>query len=285
MTAGEQAAVRAADAGTPVDPFAPDREPAWRWLHHLNPVAKLAAPLPVMVAVVFSDGIAVPAAFAVFGLLVLFSGARMPWRIGLALVVGIPLVAALLGITIGVWVDPARVGDVPGADVVLARIGDLRFTAAMYLVGLATAARLAALLVLALIAGMTATGPELVRAAVQTLRVPYRIGYTALAAYRFVPRFGHELEVIRAAHRVRGTDAGRGPAAAVRRWFGYAVPLLASAIRHAERVALAMDARAFGAHPTRTERHPVPWRTRDWVFIALFWAASVAVWWLAASIA
>ena len=52
---------------------------------------------------------------------------------------------------------------------------------------------------------------------VQNLRVPYRIGYTALAALRFVPRFGHELEVIRAAHRVRGTDARRGPVAAVRR--------------------------------------------------------------------
>jgi hypothetical protein len=36
------------------------------------------------------------------------------------------------------------------------------------------------------------------------------------------------------------------------------VPLLAGAIRHAERVALAMDARAFGAHPDRTERHLVP---------------------------
>ena len=33
------------------------------------------------------------------------------------------------------------------------------------------------------------------------------------------------------------------------------MPLLAGAIRHAERVALAMDARAFGAHPDRTEAY------------------------------
>jgi len=116
---------------------------------------------------------------------------------------------------------------------------------------------------------------------VQNLRVPYRIGYTALAALRFVPRFGHELEVIRAAHRVRGTDTRRGPVAAVRRAIGYSIPLLASAIRHAERVALAMDARAFGAHATRTERTLSRWRVRDTVFVVAFWAVGAAVYVLA----
>jgi energy-coupling factor transport system permease protein len=52
---------------------------------------------------------------------------------------------------------------------------------------------------------------------------------------------------------------------------------MAGAIRHAERVALAMDARAFGAYPDRTERHIVPFRARDVVFIALFLLASAAI--------
>ena len=114
----------------------------------------------------------------------------------------------------------------------------------------------------------------------QQLHLPYRVGYTALAAFRFVPRFRYELDVIRQAHRVRGTHGGRGPIAAVSRWFGYMVPLLASAIRHAERVALAMDARAFGAYPDRTERHLVPFRARDTVFTIAFWAVSAALLWL-----
>ncbi len=61
------------------------------------------------------------------------------------------------------------------------------------------------------------------------------------------------------------------------------MPLLAGAIRHAERVALAMDARGFGAYPDRTERHLVPFRARDVAYIALFWAVSAAVFWLAAA--
>jgi energy-coupling factor transport system permease protein len=62
----------------------------------------------------------------------------------------------------------------------------------------------------------------------------------------------------------------------VRGW-GYIVPLLASGIRHAERVALSMDARAFGAYPTRTERHISPFRTRDVVFIVAVILASAVI--------
>jgi energy-coupling factor transport system permease protein len=275
------------DAGTgasvavAVDPFAPrTRAARGGFLAALNPLAKLAAPVPDMILVVFSRGIALPLAIAAFAMVVLLAGTRLPGRAVVALLLGAPAAALLLGVTFGIWVDPATVAGTAEASVALFSVGDWTFTLAAYLVGLATALRIVAILLLSLIAGVTSTGPDLVRAMVQNLRVPYRIGYTALAALRFVPRFGHELEIIRAAHRVRGTDAGRGPIASVRRLIGYAVPLLASAIRHAERVALAMDARAFGAHPTRTERHLSPWRARDTVFVAAFLVVSALIaWW------
>ncbi len=267
--------------GVRIDPFAPKPPaPAWRFLHHLNPLAKVAAPLPVMLLLIFTRGIAIPLAFIVLVVALLLVGARLSGRVTAAIVVGLPVVIALMGVSFGLWVDASRIDQgSPAASVVLLEIGDWRFTLAAYLVGLATSLRIAALLALALLSGLTTSGPDLVRSMVQQLRVPYRIGYTALAAFRFVPRFGHELEVIRQAHRVRGTDAGRGPVAGLRRSIGYAVPLLASAIRHAERIALAMDARAFGAHATRTERYLVPWRARDTVFVLAFWAVAIALYW------
>jgi energy-coupling factor transport system permease protein len=200
-------------------------------------------------------------------------GARLTARVALGLFVGLPVAVAVLTMSFSLWADPSRVD----GTAVLAQIGDYRFYAGSLYIGLSTALRLASLATLALIGGLTTNGPDLVRSLVQQLRVPYRIGYTALAAYRFVPRFAHELEIIRAAHRVRGMTTGRGPIAGLRRYFGYVVPLLASAIRHAERVALSMDSRAFGAHPTRTERHIVPFRARDWVFIGLFWVGTAAL--------
>jgi energy-coupling factor transport system permease protein len=251
-----------------------------RFLHALNPLAKLLGPLPAMIALLFTRDLATPLAFSVLALAMLLVGARLSGRALAILLVGTPVGVALLGATLGVWIDPDRVdASAAAASVVLIEVGDWRFTLAAYLIGLATALRIAAIVLLSLLAGLTTTGPELVRGFVQNLRVPYRLGYTALAALRFAPRFGHELEVIRAAHRVRGIDTGRGPVAAMRRTVSYAVPLLASAIRHAERVALAMDARAFGAHPTRTERVISRWRVRDTVFVLLFWAASAAIFW------
>lgn len=271
----------ASAVATSPNPYA-ERAPAppARFLYRLNPLAKLVGPLPAMIIIVFTRDHATPLAFVVLALVLLLVGAQLRAAVAVALVVGTAVGVVVLGVTFGVWVDPTRVDDTTAAaSVVLMQVGDWRFTLAAYLIGLATALRVAAIVLLSLIAGLTTTGPELVRAMVQNLRVPYRVGYTALAALRFVPRFRHELGVIRAAHRVRGIDTGRGPVAAVRRSISYAIPLLASAIRHAERVALAMDARAFGAHEMRTERILSRWRVRDTVFVAAFWLVTVAIVW------
>jgi energy-coupling factor transport system permease protein len=262
------------------DPYAV--APRRGFLARLNPIAKIAGPLPIMIAVVFTRDVLTPAVVLAAALVVILTGARLRALTIALLILGTPVLLAVFAVSFGVWVDPGSIDPSwPGTSTVLVQIGDWRFTLAALGVGLATALRVGAVLMLSLIAGVSTTGPELVRALVQNLRVPYRIGYTALAALRFVPRFRSELEVIRAARRVRGVDHGRGPVAWLRRTVGLAIPLLAGAIRHAERVALAMDARAFGAHPTRTERTISRWRARDTAFVAVCCAASVAVLWSA----
>ena len=259
---------------TAVDPYAGqvDHGPL-RFLHRLNPLALVAAPMPAIVGLLLVRDVATPVAFLLLALLLILVGAHLSPPVALGVLLGLPLFVVVTSVSFGLWVDPAGVD----RSVVLLEVGDYRFFAGSWLVGLATATRLGAIFGLALMGGVAANGPDLARALVQQLRVPYRIGYTALAAFRFVPRFGHELSVIRAAHRVRGHHGGRGPFARIARGWGYIVPLLAGAIRHAERVALAMDSRAFGAHATRTERHLVPFRVRDTVFIVLCLAASAAI--------
>ena len=267
-------AVRAPDAR--FDPYAQRIEASpLRFLYALNPLAKLAAPLPAMIVLIFVRDAATPAAFLVLAYAVLLVGAKFTRMLAGVLLLALPLGALAIGFGFSLWTDAAQVDDTP----VFWQIGGWTLYQGALAIGFATGLRLAAIVALTLIAGLSTTGPDLVRASVQHLRVPYRIGYTALAAFRFVPRFGHELDVIRQAHRVRGSHGGRGPFTAVARWFGYVVPLMAGAIRHAERVALAMDSRAFGAYPDRTERHLVPYRVRDTVFIVLFWAVSAAVLW------
>ncbi|WP_106815937.1 energy-coupling factor transporter transmembrane component T [Microbacterium timonense] len=244
-----------------------------RFLYGLNPLAKLAAPLPVMALLIFVRDAATPAAFLLLAYAVLLVGVGFTRRLVAVLFLALPIGAVAIGFGFALWTDAARVDQ----SVIVWQVGGWTMYGGAIEVGVATGLRLSAIVALTLIAGLSTTGPDLVRAGVQQLRVPYRIGYTALAAFRFVPRFGYELDVIRQAHRVRGAHGGRGPLAAVARWFGYIVPLMAGAIRHAERVALAMDARAFGAYADRTERHLVPWRVRDSVFVVAFWAVSAAL--------
>lgn len=255
------------------DPYAQPPAPAWRFLHGLNPLAKIAAVAPAMILLIFVRDHVTPIAFLVLSYALILAGARMTRLTALLLFGAVPLGVVAIGVGFAIWVDTAGVDHTAP----LLEIGPWTLYTGALAIGFATSLRLAAILALALIGGLTMTGPDLVRASVQQLRVPYRVGYTALAAYRFVPRFGYELSVIRAAHRVRGHHGGRGPFARLARGWGYIVPLLAGAIRHAERVALAMDSRAFGAHPTRTERHLVPFRARDVVFIVAVLAASALV--------
>ena len=232
-------------------------------LARVNPLAKLVATTAPIVALCFTTSIAAPLAFVVLALLVLAVGARLRARTWLALLAGVPLVTGVLSFTIGAWVDPSAVADASP----LVALGPLTLARGAWLAGLATALRLVAISLLAFAGGAATSGADFVRALIAQARVPYRFGYAALAAFRFVPRFRHELRIIRQAHRARGIPGGAGTA----------IALLAAALRHAERVALAMDSRAFGFAPTRTERHPVTFTTKDAVFVAASLALSAVL--------
>lgn len=257
------------------DPYTINANRSRSFLGRINPLAKIAGPVLAMVLVIFTRDLATPITLIVISYLLVLIGGRPSRGMLAVLLIGAPIGMAIIALSFSLWTDISTVDDT----VALWHIGEWTLYSGALLSGLATAVRLGAVFSLALISGASTHGPDLVRAMVQQLHIPYRIGYTALAAYRFVPRFGYELEVIRAAHRVRGLGGGRGPIAWMRRTASTIVPLLASGIRHAEHVALAMDSRAFGAYPTRTERYQVPFRARDWVFIVVSWLVTAAVFW------
>lgn len=243
------------------------------FLHRIHPLAKLLATILPMIAVFFVGGIWIPVGLTILSLGLLLLGAAMTGRARVALVLGFPLLAVVLSITLGIWVEPSLVSETPA----LLTIGDWTFYRGAWVTGLETSCRIVAIVALAMLSGSTTSGGDFVRALVQQLRVPYRFGYAGLAALRFVPRFKLELAVIRQAHRARGIAFGRGPAGWMRRQLSSLVPLLAAALRHADRVALSMDARGFGFRPTRTERHMLRVLPRDWIFLGLVLLASLTV--------
>jgi energy-coupling factor transport system permease protein len=118
-----------------------------------------------------------------------------------------------------------------------------------WLYGATMAARLLAILSASALFVLTTDPSQFVRALIHQAHVSPRLAYSVFAAYRFVPLLQVEFETIRAAHQMRGGVARGGPFGKVREMGGYAIPLLASAVRKGERVALAMESRGFGALP------------------------------------
>jgi energy-coupling factor transport system permease protein len=234
------------------DPSAP--------LPRANPVAKLAAALPLLVALFASlDGVTALVILAVLVGLVPLSGLppgtllARSWPVGVAAlsigVLNILLAAQQLGPTV-VDLGPIRIG------------GDTLVS------GLGLGVRLLAVALAGLLATATSQPSELAGALVQQLRVSPRFAIGVLAALRLLPLLSREWQTIALARRARGIEAGRSPLAAIRIFGGQLFGLLVAGVRSASRMALAMEARGFGAKPCRTTARRIPMRVADWGWIA-----------------
>ncbi len=212
----------------------PDRPPR---LRRLNPALKLAWLVWLSVAVFCADrawwswlGVAV--VIALFA-----AGGVMPWRIpGKRL--WIPLAAALLVTQVLAVREGGSVWWV---------VTDLGIQA-----GLRASGRLLAVVLASLLFVVT-TEPFALAAALMKLGLPDRWGFALVTALRLAPLFRVEGHHIYRAQVVRGVACDAcGP----RRWWllcrHLCLPLLVSALRTAEALAVSMEGRAFGVHPRRT---------------------------------
>jgi energy-coupling factor transport system permease protein len=114
-------------------------------------------------------------------------------------------------------------------------------TDAAALAGLSLGLRVLAIATVGVVFALTTDSTALADGLVQQVHVPERFAYGALAAYQAVPRLADDLATLRQARRIRGLRGGWHPR--------LLVGLLVLAIRHGDRLALAMDARGFGSGP------------------------------------
>jgi energy-coupling factor transport system permease protein len=223
-------------------------------------------------------------------------GVALAWLIGLATTTSIapPLVlaavAAVAGLTLGrmaagsllrgaapLLLAALSVGffnavfaaaNVDPAATELAKIGPLRLTEQALVGGAGLAARIVAIAVVGVVFAGTTDSTRLADALVQQARAPERFAYGALAAYQAVPRLGEDLATLRQARRIRGLRGSWHPR--------LLVGLLVLAVRHADRLALAMDARGFGSGP-RSRYRIVRWGPGDAALVVTAGIVLVAV--------
>lgn len=229
-------------------------------LARANPVAKLAAALVILVALFASlDGVTAGIVLATLLLLVPLSGLSgrdvlaRSWLVGLAAVsialLNVVFAAEQMGPTV-LEVGPVRIGSETLAT------------------GAGLGLRLLAIVLAGLLATATSQPTEIADALVQQLRISPRFAIGVLAALRLLPLLAQEWQILAMARRARGVEPGRSPVARLRLFAGVLLALLVGAIRRGTRMALAMEARGFGALPCRTVSRVMCMRRGDWAWIA-----------------
>lgn len=237
-------------------PLVPD---AGAPLARANPVAKLLAAL-VLLVVLFASLDAVTAAIILAALVALLpvSGLSTGALLGRAWIVGLLAVsiAAFNVLFAAEQLGPTSIG-----------AGPVRIGAETLANGVGLALRLLAIALAGILATATSDPTDTADALIQQAHVSPRFAIGVLAALRLLPMLARDGQVIAMARRARGIDAGASPLAALRLLGSRLMGLLVAAIRRASRMALAMEARGFGAMPCRTVARPQRMRVADWAWV------------------
>jgi energy-coupling factor transport system permease protein len=218
-------------------------------LGRTNPLVKLAIALIWLIGLGLTLAVLPP---LVLTLVALVAGlelgrippARLARRLG-------PLVLAAVLIALTNLLFSTHNPD-PAATEVL-RIGPLRITLEALEAAAGLGARVAAIVSVGAVFALTTDATRIFDSLVQLAHLSPRFAYGLLAAYQAVPRLADDLATLRGARRLRG----------LRGWdLSLLVGLLVRAIRHADQLSIAMDARGFGSGP-RTAYRPVSWTRLD----------------------
>ena len=104
-------------------------------------------------------------------------------------------------------------------------------------------------------------------------KVPYEIAFMVLAALRFLPMLREEAQDVLNAAQMRGLRLKKtGLRAQAGAYISIVIPVVAGAIKRAEQLSIAMEARGFRAFPKRTSMRRLRMRPADWVYFVVFCA-------------
>jgi energy-coupling factor transport system permease protein len=145
---------------------------------------------------------------------------------------------------------------------------------------LASALRIYAIVLSSMVFVRTTDPRDLAIALVTQMHMPYRIAYTFFIALRIIPTIEEEIHIIRSAHAVRGVARQRSIAGRIGETKRYAMPLLVGSLRRASTMVMSMEARAFGAYPTRTFVES-PRMSAFGMSLCIFMGVAVVVWYSA----
>lgn len=224
--------------------------PDGSWLHRLDPRTRLLGMCGLMLALIFARRVEI-GLLGLAAVLALTLAAHVPLRFAFrGLLLLLPWILVLVGIQV-----LFRLGNSPGCRPLLTW-GILVVTDCTVNHALLMLTRFAGMVMLVGLFTWTTPIPDFAHG-LEALAGPLdKIGLPAnelamvgIIAIRFVPTFAMEMERLQKAQRARGADLDTGKAnffRRIRRTLPMIVPLFVLALRRAERLAEAMEARVYG---------------------------------------
>lgn len=99
--------------------------------------------------------------------------------------------------------------------------------------------------------------------------ISYRYAFAVFLALRFLPLVQREVDSVRAAHAIRGQATRSTLGHRIKLWQRYMFTILVNGLRKAEATAAALDCRAFGSYPTRTNVKAVTYHPSSLILLLL----------------
>src|SRR5262249_41970590 len=159
------------------------------------------------------------------------------------------------------------------------RLGPLSISTTGMVFALGMAIKLATFLAVGVVF-LSTTKIEEFAYALTRVGLPYKLGFTMTLAFRLVPVFLDAAVTVVQAQRCRGFNFDEGNLLQrARRYIPVIVPVFMGALRRADGMAMALEARGFQSRTTRTTFEQFPFRRSD--AAALLAAIAVAVVYLA----
>lgn len=93
-------------------------------------------------------------------------------------------------------------------------------------------------------------------------------------AYRFLPTFKDEFEIIKHSYQVRGVVEDKNVFIQIWNTKKYVIPMMATEVRKGMRISMAMETRAFGKYKSRTYYRQLEIK-KDEVIVSIFYITVV----------
>lgn len=135
---------------------------------------------------------------------------------------------------------------------------------------LSLAFRVMAFSTLSLLFAFTTDPVKFIMSLMQQMKLSPKLSYGVMVGYQFLPVMKDEFTQIQQAQRLRGKETEKYSWQRLMSMRRVLIPMLAGAVRKAERSAFAMEARGFTGEPRSAFYRPVQICRTDWLMSCIF---------------